>query len=297
MMKKLLKIIRYINLHPLAGRHKLKAYAKLLHWQIWQLFFRRPKNMKLIHGVKMRMSKGMSGATGNIYTGLHEFNDMGFTMHLLREGDLFFDIGANVGSYTMLASGVCGAKTVAFEPVPSTYKSLSDNIHLNHLEGLVHAENTALGASVGTITFTSSLDARNHVLPDWITDVPSTEVPVCRADDFKDEYGVPVLVKMDVEGFEWEVLMGMHSLLASHDLKAVILELNTSSMRYGHEDQQIHQFMLNQGFTPIGYDPFNRLIQKLDSYGSHNTIYVRDLDWTTSRLEISKPFRIFGETI
>ena len=45
----------------------------------------------------------MHGVTGNVYCGLHDFAEMSFMLHLLRAGDLFADIGANVGSYTVLA--------------------------------------------------------------------------------------------------------------------------------------------------------------------------------------------------
>ena len=57
----------------------------------------------------------MTGATGNIYAGLHEFVDMAFCLHLLRSGDLFVDVGANIGSYTVLASKVAGANSVTLE--------------------------------------------------------------------------------------------------------------------------------------------------------------------------------------
>ena len=63
----------------------------------------------------------MTGATGNIYTGLHEFEDMMFLLHLLRPGDIFVDAGANIGSYTVLASAVVGAKSISFEPVPPLF--------------------------------------------------------------------------------------------------------------------------------------------------------------------------------
>ena len=72
----------------------------------------------------------MTGATGNIYAGLHEFADMAFTLHFLRPDDLFMDVGANVGSYTLLASGVCKARTISFEPYPETMAALRRNIDL-----------------------------------------------------------------------------------------------------------------------------------------------------------------------
>ena len=62
--------------------------------------------------------------TGNIYCGLVEFADMAFVLHVLRAGDLFVDIGANAGAYTLLASSVAGAKTTCFEPAPATYARL-----------------------------------------------------------------------------------------------------------------------------------------------------------------------------
>ena len=62
--------------------------------------------------------------TGNIYCGLAKFADMAFVLHVLRAGDLFVDIGANAGAYTLLASSVTGAKTTCFEPAPATYARL-----------------------------------------------------------------------------------------------------------------------------------------------------------------------------
>lgn len=94
-----------------------------------------------------------------------------------------------------------------------------------------------------------------------------------------------------------DVLLGMTKLLQDHSLQAVILELNTSSMRYGHDDLKIHQFMLNQGFTPVAYDPFSRALTKIDTYGSHNTIYVRSMDLVLTRVRSACPFKVFGASI
>ena len=73
----------------------------------------------------------MRGATGNIYAGLHEFIDMIFRLYFLQPDDLFLDIGANVGSYTILASGVCGAETWAFEPDPDSASFLRRNFKMH----------------------------------------------------------------------------------------------------------------------------------------------------------------------
>ena len=83
---------------------------------------KRRSHSPWIGGQRLSIRRGMRGATGNIYVGLHEFADMMLTLNFLREGDLFLDIGANVGSYTVLASGICRAVTWAFEPDPGTVR-------------------------------------------------------------------------------------------------------------------------------------------------------------------------------
>jgi predicted RNA methylase len=78
----------------------------------------------------------MKGATANMSIGLSEFADMMLALHFLRKGDLFVDVGANVGSYAVLASGVCRATTWAFEPDPNTVRSLKRNLAINNLNDL-----------------------------------------------------------------------------------------------------------------------------------------------------------------
>src|SRR6266567_1067236 len=115
----MMQIIRFVASHPLTQTSKVRALFRVLHWQIWSRF-KKQIVFPWIGGTKLVVERGMTGATGNIYVGLHEFIDMIFLLHFLRPGDLFLDIGANVGSYTILASGVCKARTAAFEPDPDT---------------------------------------------------------------------------------------------------------------------------------------------------------------------------------
>ena len=124
----------FILNHPLGKKHPLKSIFRFFFWQLQTIIFPGRHIKTFISPAKFYAHRGLTGVTGNIYTGLHEFNDMGFLLHFLRADDIFFDIGANVGSYTLLASGVIKATTTAIEPIPSTFKMLSDNIALNHLQ-------------------------------------------------------------------------------------------------------------------------------------------------------------------
>src|SRR5579863_4327451 len=137
-MTALVNLASFIVGHPLTHDRKLQAFGRFARWQVTSRL-QREVVVPWIEGTHLAVRRGMTGATGNIYCGLHEFEDMAFLLHFLRPDDLFVDIGANIGSYTILASGVRRARTIAFEPDPVTFAALSRNIALNALEPFVIA--------------------------------------------------------------------------------------------------------------------------------------------------------------
>ena len=120
-MRKFRRTFGFIFNHPLAKKHLVNALFKFAFWQIQTRL--QPSKFVVkpfLHDVKFYARKGLVGITGNIYTGLHEFDDMAFLLHFLRPDDSFYDVGANVGSYTLLASGICKARTIAIEASANT---------------------------------------------------------------------------------------------------------------------------------------------------------------------------------
>ena len=234
----------------------------------------------------------MTGATGNIYCGLHEFEDMGFLLHFLRPEDLFVDVGANVGSYTVLASGQVGCETIAFEPIPSTFRKLDNNIKLNHIQDKVHTHNAGVGSRKSTLKFSTDFDTVNHVVTEG-EQVSVTEVNVVPLDEILDNQ-VPILMKIDVEGFEKEVLDGASTVLDKQSLKAIIIELNGSGKRYGFSDEDIHMSLVNQQFKAYKYNPYGRSLAELQTFGNANTIYIRDLPFITGRVNSAEKMLVAG---
>jgi FkbM family methyltransferase len=297
-MEKIKRTLGFIFTHPLGGKHPVKALFRFLLWQLQSGLSPSKLLIKpFVSPVKFYARKGLTGITGNIYTGLHEFNDMGFLLHFLRPGDIFFDIGANVGSYTLLASGVCGAESYAIEPVASTFDLLRRNIDLNKLTDKVTLINAGAGSEKGVLTFSSNEDTTNHVISEEdVNNTNVTSVPVITIDSlFKD--AKPVLIKIDVEGFETEVLKGMRHTVASTELNAIIIELNGSGARYGYNETDVHNLLLSENFLPFNYDPFTRLLTEIPTFGSANTIYCRDTSFITQRLKDAKATKIMGRLI
>ncbi|MFC1641310.1 FkbM family methyltransferase [Myxococcota bacterium] len=284
--------------HPVSSRKKLASLRRWLGWQVGSRLVPGPVVAPFVGGARLLVRPGMTGATGNIYSGLAEFEDMAFLLHLLSEGDLFVDIGANIGSYTVLASGVRRARAVAFEPSPLAFQALLDNVNLNRIGPRVEARNQALGAHSGSVRFTTGLDTVNHVATEQDTGIETMEVELTTLDAVVGGRA-PLLIKIDVEGFEHEVIAGASKTLRNPGVLAVIMETNGSGLHYGVPGDQIHSGMTDHGFEACTYAPFERRLVPLGAKQATtgNTVYIRNVSEVRKRLEAAPKFEVLGLAI
>ncbi len=286
--------IKFILNHPLNRHQRGKAVMRFLRWQIRSRLNSYPSIYPYGEKSKIIVKQGLTGATGNLYAGLHEFADMSFLLHFLRPTDLFVDIGANIGSYTILGASERRAETISIEPIPQTFKILQENIVLNNVSEHVTCLNIGMGSKKGILKFTKYLDTVNHVASSNEKD--TIDVHVDRFDELID-LNKTALVKMDVEGYETEVIKGMDKALSNTNFKALIIELNGSGRRYGYNENAIHEKLLTFNFLPYSYQPFYRTLTKLESYGKENTIYIKDYDFVAQRVHSATSFNIHGKSI
>jgi FkbM family methyltransferase len=291
----LLSLLKFITDHPLNRKNKIKAVSRFAKWQINTRLNPYPVVYSYTDKTKLIIQRSMTGATGNLYCGLHEFNDMGFLLHFLRKDDLFVDIGANIGSYTVLAGAHVGATVVSVEPVPQTFEHLKRNIAINQINENVVVHNLALGNEKGHISFTSTFDTMNHVAT--ATETDTIEVPVETLDNILEKEKEPVLLKIDVEGFETDVLNGASSTLQKNSLKAIIIELNGSGSKYGYDEIHLHEKLLVNGYHPYQYNPFERSLTAIDKFGTHNTIYIKDPGFVQERVQKAEKLKILDNWI
>ena len=146
----------------------------------------------------------------------------------VRSGDHVWDVGANVGFYTRQISRLVGdtGSVSAFEPVPACYDAIT-GLNLPN----VHAYNLALGDAEGTLPMTVSSDplsTTNSLAKPREDAVDQIDVRVTTGNAILNARSSPApnLVKVDVEGYEEEVLKGMTAVLARQECRAVFVEVH-----------------------------------------------------------------------
>lgn len=265
----------------------MRSIARVVRWQVRSRLSRGIVEHHWIGGAKLLVARGMPGATGNVYLGMHEFSDMAFTVHLMRRDERFCDIGANVGTYTVLAAALSGARCDTFEPDPGTSTNLAANVAANGIGDRVTLHQCALGAENGSIAFTVGLDTINRVATPG---EPHQIVAVRRLDDVIAERP-PRLIKIDVEGHEDAVFDGADKTLASPELQAIIIE--------SAGERTLSRFA-RHGFVECHYNPFLRQISSTENeWVDNNRLFIRETELKNieKSLREAPAFTVFGMAI
>ena len=286
----LINTLSFLVHHPLASLNKFKAFSNFLHWQLHY----RSANQSLsafiflfVENTKIILRPGETGATGNIYAGLHELVDMSLIMHFLSEEDIFFDIGANIGSYSLLAGGVSNSSVIALEPVSHTFSKLQENIGVNNLFEKVKCLQYGAGSSISQGTITTDYGCQNKIISEsqsdsQLSEVNSELINITTIDELSKLYGFPTAIKIDVEGYEDFAFEGASQ---TDILSLIIIETVSDSL---------HQKFSQAGFVRVYYNPYTREILNtpISSFTSVNYIYVKHLNLVIQKVNQSPTYLI-----
>jgi FkbM family methyltransferase len=202
-----------------------------------------------------------------------ETAELGFLLRHLRSGDVFCDVGANIGLFSMIGASVSDShsgtpKIFAFEPTPATYRTLNGNIALNHFT-CIETVNTAIGEKAGIATlflndtWKDGMNALAKPQRDDSNVVSEVEVPVVALDMFLQNRGITRIdfLKIDVEGAELAVLKGARRLLESSPECIVMFECYVpNAAAFGYHPEEIMKFFAEIGFHIMLFDESGQLV-------------------------------------
>lgn len=178
---------------------------------------------------------------------------------LVQTNSVCLDIGSNVGYVgIMMAKIASEGLVVGFEPDPTNFKRLRENIGYNNLSN-IRVHNFGLGEqSAQKNMFVNLINRGGNCI---IEEQSGVEIAIMKLDDFMIREALPRvdLVKIDVEGYELKVLRGGMQMLTTY-FPVLFIEINDDNLqRYGDSPSELVQFLKNMGYTSF----FNSLTQEI----------------------------------
>ncbi len=221
----------------------------------WNKLFKENEfiEFNLASGVKINLYKD-SVLSRSIYKGF-EKEETDYLTSILHEGDIFIDIGANIGLFSLMASKAVGSKglVISFEPTPNTFSRLSENVKLNDFKN-INVRNIGLSNVKDELTFYISkngYDAWNSFAPSQDNKLEiAIKVPVSTLDIelINVEKSKIKLVKIDVEGWEKFVLNGGRDFLLNFNPIVMIEFTEENTFNAGYPVHDIYKIMQDFGF-------------------------------------------------
>jgi FkbM family methyltransferase len=297
-----IKRIPYLGLlidatvHPLDKRFVRKFFQQI-SWTAYNRLSKSDVVISSANGSQLVVPAFMKGVYPLLCNAVHEFTWMSFAFHYLRKEDLFLDVGANIGSYAIPVTAVSGCQVIAMEPDPGVFNYLVMNSRVNNFEGRIQALNRGCGSRSGTLRFTSGLGVINYVLPADDTTTPSQTVVISTLDEIARDRN-PTYLKIDVEGFESEVIHGAEALFKKGSVQVISIELTGTGARYGYDEEALHKKIATAGYQPCEYEPFQRKLIALPGIDPRGTtIYVKDMAQANERCRTAPGYKMSGQTV
>jgi FkbM family methyltransferase len=253
-------VLRQIYANPGNKGERLRRTAEALIFPIWTRLTEGYWTTRYDGGrIVVRRGEGASHA---VYARLPDYREMTFWLGALRPGDVFVDVGANIGIYSVLMAAQ-GCEVVSVEPAAEARRLLEVNLRLNGLTA--HIVPVALGRAQGHGTLTEELGSMNHLVlrgPGASGEEDGSsgaEITITTLDDLLGDR-TAAGVKIDVEGFELDVVLGGARALAEQRVGVLQLEWNDMAReRFGRRRDEVAKALRDADYTLVRPDDEGRL--------------------------------------
>jgi FkbM family methyltransferase len=244
--------------------------------------FLRQRIRAEVNGAILRLDLSES-IQRTMFMGLYEPEQTAWFKECLHEGDVVIDVGASFGYYTTLSSKLVGdaGQVFAFEPSPLASGIIENAIKESSMKNTVLTK-AAVGGRAGTVSLylpsTSELHSPSILASD--NTFTPVQIPVIALDEFEPlrKFSRIKLVKMDVEGYEPNVLDGMQSLIRERRVENIICEFNSGWLR--RNNSTTHEQLFNR-FLSYGYVVHSQTTFQSNLVGRHGELFDLQDIWFT----------------
>ena len=218
-------VIRYVWRHPANSGQRTRALLRAVSFQAGGRVLGRRAIARLGERSRLWVDLHRTAAAMALYANPPDMPEMRAWRRALASGGLFIDVGANIGTYTIWAAEL-GAEVIALEPAADTFEILRREHRAERIPGDRAAGTPCRRPGCGTARFTAGLDAGNTLAASGRGPVQANMVTL---DSLIGDRRVGFGLKVDVEGFEIDVLRGCARALAGRRIGLIQLEWNQMS--------------------------------------------------------------------
>lgn len=255
-----MSLIKKISYHPWVVKLVSKLHARTLLRKMY-FYLARPKDDILsiqcldfeakflaLNPDDLRLVESVTGSAG-------ERRVIESFLSLISLGETVFDIGANIGTYAILLAKRVGqkGKVIAFEPEEKSLALLEKNIALNQLENIQVVAKALGDKAVTTSLYLGKTTGNFSLVKSYEDHIASQKIEVVAGDEFvlENKITIPSAIKIDVEGFEYQVLYGLKNTLENTLCRVLCVEMHPGLFPAGVDEKKIISFIKSLGFLNV----------------------------------------------
>lgn len=240
----------------------INSYIKYSNGQICKRYIRKHIHPDLKNEITIKVNdykmivdttdKGLSEDL--IIHGIREYHATKFMKKFLKSEEVVVDIGANIGYYVILESKIIGSEGTiyAIEPVPRSFELLQKNIILNECNNVITYQ-YAIGDRTGTTTMNVGEHLNLSTIHDGDLEVKEQiRVNILTLDNFLSDKRSPDLIRMDVEGYEYEIIKGMKETLMLNKPLKLFIEMHFNILGKD-KSGEILRILQDSGFEVVAF--------------------------------------------
>lgn len=202
--------------------------------------------------------------------GIYEPFETELLKNQIGSGNTVLDIGANIGYYTLIFAKSVGSegRVFAFEPDPTNFNLLKQNIALNGYQNVTLEQKAVYSANRTMELFLNEDNQSDHRIYQTKIHQPCVVVDAVSLDNyFRNGQTVIDLIKMDIQGAEMAALQGMARLLKNNrDIRLVMEFLPTALSRFGTDPKELLTFLSGMGFNFFNINEDKNRLESTDIF-------------------------------
>ncbi len=281
---------------PYNKAHPIKAIYRFVYWKFIRFLNIKNQKIRFWGNNYFLINYDSFQSMWLMYNYIVDWEEFNFIHNYISKDSIVFDIGSNMGFYSIWMGRSLGptGELHIFEPDQKSFVRLKKNISINSLQAKVKLNQKAVSTESGLGKITMGLDGENHLITDKSTIDIIGDIELVSLDQYINDNQLSEIdfIKIDVEGFELNVLKGALLSLRKNKIGVIQLEINATISNAGVNRTEIIDFVHENGYHFYRYDISKNMLFPVDLTSERENYFISaEVDKVNSTLNLNKKWK------